>query len=112
MQAHLGERWANRAGVHKTDTLRLPPGLFPILRPRQSGETVGNVSLPDPPRDEDFDDDPVVEFAEHHCVVLTPDKWMCEDCGVVFDRDPSWGDEPEEAIIEGGAVCVAYTPDG
>lgn len=71
---------------------------------------VGNVSLPAPPRDEDYDYDGVVEYTEHHCTVLTPDLWMCEDCGCSFDRDPSWGDFPEEAIIEGGVSCVAYTP--
>lgn len=59
----------------------------------------------------EFEDDEVVEFCEHHCGVLTLDQWVCEDCGCTFDRDPTWGDFPEEAIIEGGVSCVAYTPE-
>ena len=58
----------------------------------------------------DFDEDDVVESCEHHCVVMVPESWLCEDCGRIFDRDPAWGDYPEEAIIEGGA-CVAYVPE-
>jgi hypothetical protein len=60
---------------------------------------------------DEFESDPVIESDEHHCIVLTPDRWMCEDCGAFFDRDPAWGDEPETAIIEGDPICVAYTPD-
>ncbi len=67
-----------------------------------------DYTLPRPLMDEEETD--LVEYTEHHCVVLTPDQWMCEDCGCSFDRDPSWGDFPEEAIIEGGVSCVAYTP--
>jgi len=79
----------------------------PLLRP-----VMGRLDLPDPPRDEDYcHDDDVVSSEEHHCVVLTPDWWMCEDCGVSFPRDPSLGDHPETAIIEGGAACVAYVPE-
>jgi hypothetical protein len=74
---------------------------------------VGRVSLPDKYRDEDdyYEEDEIVEYSEHHCIVLTLDQWICEDCGVSFDRDPAWGDFPEEAIIEGGVSCVAYTPE-
>lgn len=70
----------------------------------------------DPERDEDryypedFHDDPIVESLEHHCIVLTPDWWMCEDCGVSFPRDANLGDEPEYAIIESDSPCVAYVP--
>lgn len=49
----------------------------------------------------------IIESTEHHCVVMVPEWWMCEDCGASFARDPSWGDFPEECIIE-GTPCVVY----
>lgn len=69
---------------------------------------MGRLDLPDPPRDED---DPVVEFTEHHCIVLTHDWWCCEDCGASFARDATLGDYPEECIIESGNPCVVYTKE-
>lgn len=42
----------------------------------------------------------------HNCVVLQADKWICEDCGADFPRDPSLGDFPEEAIIEGECETI------
>lgn len=64
-----------------------------------------------PTRNLSEEDDSIIYSEEHHCIVLTPDRWMCEDCGASFPRDPSMGDYPEEAIIEGGAACVAYVPE-
>ena len=58
----------------------------------------------------DTHDDDIVESMEHHCVVLTPDRWMCEDCGASFPRDSELGDFPEECILEAEIVCVAYIP--
>lgn len=111
---------ANREGMLVTDVSLVARGLHPILRARipicerpQMGFMNPRV---DPERDEDrfypedFPDD-VAESLEHHCIVLTPDKWMCEDCGVSFDRDANLGDYPESCIIEGGAACVAYVPE-
>lgn len=95
---------------------RLPGGTYPLGEGSAivcTNESDGAMSweLPDPQRDEDFPDDPVIESLEHHCVVLTHDQWMCEDCGSMFPRDPSLGDFPEQAIIEGSWVCVAYVPE-
>ena|SRR6266550_9380891 len=115
MQADTQERRTSGEGVHTSHPLRFPLGLWPILW-NSGGDTEGMGFINprvDPPRDEDaYYPDDEAHSLEHHCVVLTPDQWMCEDCGVSFDRDSSLGDYPETAIIEGGVSCVAYVPDG
>lgn len=45
-------------------------------------------------------------YLAHNCTVLQKDKWICEDCGKDFPRDPLLGDYPEEAIIEGECETI------
>lgn len=62
---------------------------------------MGNVSLPDPRRDEDEPEEYVVLSTDfHQCSVLTENVWVCDECGETFPREQN-GDYPEQAIIEG-----------